>query len=71
MEKSRVVIVEECVEALAACWQHYVDQTLPERVKSNLFRILSKSLPRDFTIQKWSDYADEYEAYVASEKDQS
>jgi hypothetical protein len=65
--KTRHEIIDECVNMVAGCWRHYVDTSLTDEKRAEIWAILNFHLPHNFTTAEWDKYAKEYNEYVNSE----
>ena len=57
--KTRKEIVQECVQAATACWNHYADEPVTERQKDRLLFAIDEKMPQRVSTKEWQAYADE------------
>ena len=73
-ERTRKQIIDECVMAVTACFNHYSDHKLEVccfggAVQIEVRRALDKTLPDQILIELWQEYANEYDTRVAEEEE--
>lgn len=65
--KTREDIVQECANAVVACFNYYSDVPLHARDVKKLVKVLNRELPVDFTAQGYDARVAAYEAEHAEE----
>lgn len=61
MNRTRDQIVAESANAVASCWNHYVDCRLTDDEKEKVREALDELLPKEISIEDWKKYANECE----------
>ena len=67
--KTRDEIITECVGALRACYNYYADKPLDAFTAVSVDDLLTEILPATITTEDWQKYADDYDARVREESD--
>ncbi len=62
--KTRKEIIDECVTAVAACFNYYSDAPLGDGTRFKIRRVLDATLPNQIVTTKWQEYADDYDYRV-------
>ncbi len=57
--KTRKEIVQECVKAAIACWNHYADEPVSVPRRDRLLYAIDETMPQSVSTEYWQKYADE------------
>ena len=66
--KKRAKILDECVGAVRACWNHYNNYPISDECLVRVRAMMEDDFPLAFTSE-WEKVSREYLAYVKSEAD--
>ena len=69
--KTRQQIIDECIGAIAACFNYYSDEPLGPHAIRAVQLVLNRVLPPEISTEEWQKIKDEYQARIEAETEEN